>query len=514
VAAKAKDWVRHCSTTHAECRALEPRSRVYPTRLLDLRNVDQTGMLPIIQVSDQFENDYAALSYCWGGKVDWWIDYVKSCQRTAGRDVEVVKMPQTYQDAVTICLGLGYSYLWVDCLCILQGNKEDWLIEGARMCEIYAGAALTISASDSSHCTDGFLTPRSLSQREGVVLPLRNNDGRVGCLHLYLPDTDFPTLVGHGPVAQRAWCLQERQIARRVLHVCQSEVFFECVRCRRFESERIPGDEFDVNDEFLAFHMPRDVHDLGRGKPARDVRNVLSWYSIVQDYTRRGLTFPGDKLIAISGLAKHAQQFFGGEYLAGLWRKQLHIGLAWMIEEADFATRAAAPYRAPSWSWASMDGPVSWHLIDGWVQSDDGFLESAIDLVDSSVDLLGSDPLGPVRYAEITVSGRVKYIPAAELLHNKVLTYPAWMSGASSHLGWYMEDEKGVLDAENIACLKIATRPFGPGPSLPPTNEMIILERVESVENEALDKYRRIGFGQVMVTAYFDDCPMRTVILI
>ena len=115
------------------------------------------------------------------------------------------------------------------------------------MSDIYTNAILVISASDSVNCAAGFLQDRPLLQRDGAVMPIIDNDGTVGLARLCAPSTDFQTLVGNGPVAQRAWCLQERQLAPRVLHICQAEVFFECVRCRRYESEKIPGKEFSAH---------------------------------------------------------------------------------------------------------------------------------------------------------------------------------------------------------------------------------------------------------------------------
>ena len=514
VVCKVKQWMQHCKTTHVECRALEAHAKIYPTRLLDLRGVESKGSSRIIDVPPGFQSEYVALSYCWGSKHEPWTNYVKTCQQTPERTVQLDRMPQTLQDVITCCLRLGYWYVWVDCLCILQGNKADWLAESARMSDIYANAALAITASDSKDCRDGFLTDRSLMQRYGAVLKVPIDDeGNAGYVRLCFPDTDFPSLVGDGPVAQRGWCLQERQLCSRLLHLCQGEVFFECIRCRRFEGESAPGEEFDVKDEFHAFHMPREAHDTGRGKPSPDVQNVFSSYSIMQDYTRRGLTMPDDKLVAVAALARRAQQVLGGDYLAGLWRKQIQIGLLWMIDEESSAFRAPI-YRAPSWSWASMDGPVSWSLIDGWVQSEDGFVEPEIEVVESSIQLAGEDPFGPVQRVEIVVKGRLKHIPASQLLPNKVLTYPAWMSGRSAHIGCYLEDEKKVIESEQITCLKIASRPFGPGPSLPPTNEVIVLKKVNHSGHQDMDTYRRTGFGQMLVTDYFDDCVMGAMRLI
>lgn len=527
---KVRQWRSHCLTTHPECRPSNTRPRIYPSRLLDLRNVESTGTAQIVRTSPSFHHDYVALSYCWGAKYRRWLDYVKACQRDQDPWVEIDQMPQTLRDAVASTVALDFHYLWIDCLCILQGNKNDWLEEGSKMCEIYGNAALTLSASDSQDCRDGFVVVRTPLQREGIILPCLDEAGMMGSLHFCAPGTPFDEIVGRGPVARRAWCLQERQISRQVLHICRGEVFFECVRCLRHESERRPDDEFDPNDEWWRFHVSLESQGPNAfpRKPSPDVYNVLSWCGIVEDYSRRDLAFVEDKLAAIAGLARRAHRILGSDYLAGLWTHRLHIGLAWQVPMDMRATRAPV-YRAPSWSWASMDGPVSYDRSDGFVQSDDGFLESAIHLLDSSVSLMGSDPFGPVECVNITVSGRLAQIPSSDLLHNDILEYPAWMSGAAPQIGWHLEDEKRGLDTDDtITCLKVAVKPFGPGPSLPPTNSMLILERVEDHDrchrsdggDDSDDRahpfptYKRIGFGQVFVTDYFDDCPPMTITLI
>jgi hypothetical protein len=53
---------------------------------------------------------------------------------------------------------LEFDYLWIDCLCILQDDREDWNREAARMADVYSNAALTIAASRSPDCDDGFLS--------------------------------------------------------------------------------------------------------------------------------------------------------------------------------------------------------------------------------------------------------------------------------------------------------------------------------------------------------------------
>ncbi|KIW15309.1 hypothetical protein PV08_05354 [Exophiala spinifera] len=527
VVAKVKEWIGHCLTTHLACRALVPRQVRYPTRLLDVRAWHQTGILNIIQVPKGFDSDYVALSYCWGKKDDWWIQYVEASQQ-GGWEIEGDKMPQTYQDAVAACIALGYSYLWVDCLCIKQGDMDDWLTESAKMSDVYTNAILVISASDAVSCGAGFLQDRPPLQRDGAVMHILDDDGTVGLARLCPPNTDFQTLVGDGPVAQRAWCLQERQLAPRVLHICQAEVFFECVRCRRYESEKIPGAEFDTSDESgYHFNIPdRNFHSEAKGKPPGNVVDVLSWFVIVQDYANRSLFDAGDKLIAIAGLARRAHDIIKGDYLAGIWRKYVHFGLAWMVENTAIATRAPeSPYRAPSWSWASMDGPVTWKDLGHDMIAKSDYVKTAMDIMDTTVRLAASDPFGAVLHAELIVSGQLRTASSDMLLHNEVLHYQIWERESRywppSIRGWYLEDEKRPWKNEERICLNIMTREvFGNSEEL--VHTVLLLEiaqgpNSDGAHGDGLDNiktYKRVGYGEIMAADFFDDCPAQRLRLV
>lgn len=83
------------------------------------------------------------------------------------------------------------------------------------------------------------------------------------------------------------------------------------------------------------------------------------WRDVVRRYTARKLTQPLDKLVAISAIAKHVAIVIGDQqpekYLAGLWRQHLTDDLMWAIKSSP---QPPPTYRAPSWSWASVDGNV------------------------------------------------------------------------------------------------------------------------------------------------------------
>lgn len=79
------------------------------------------------------------------------------------------------------------------------------------------------------------------------------------------------------------------------------------------------------------------------------------------------LTRSQDKLPALSGLAQLYSDHLQDEYLAGLWRANLLTGIMWEHVSPEHGNVVAMDDRAPSWSWASIDGTI-WYpdTSDGW----------------------------------------------------------------------------------------------------------------------------------------------------
>lgn len=88
-----------------------------------------------------------------------------------------------------------------------------------------------------------------------------------------------------------------------------------------------------------------------------DVRDFsFRWADIVTEYTRRELSHTTDKLPALAGIARRMHSLRANDtYIAGLWRNTLCLDLLWRgNRESELAT-----WQAPSWSWASIKGEVS-----------------------------------------------------------------------------------------------------------------------------------------------------------
>ncbi|CAN9252960.1 unnamed protein product [Alternaria alternata] len=68
-----------------------------------------------------------------------------------------------------------------------------------------------------------------------------------------------------------------------------------------------------------------------------------------------------DKLVALGGLAKRFAQS-DDEYVAGIWSKTLIEDLTWLTRT--LSRKPKPSWRAPSWSWASVDGAVGFYNGD------------------------------------------------------------------------------------------------------------------------------------------------------
>lgn len=102
---------------------------------------------------------------------------------------------------------------------------------------------------------------------------------------------------------------------------------------------------------------------------------IRQWYAAITRYSERSLTYSIDKLpVAAEGLARDiVSKGNVGRYLAGIWEYDLALGLLWRSSNSEI-TRPEA-YRAPSWSWASLNTFTTWppfpyheyEVVPSWV---------------------------------------------------------------------------------------------------------------------------------------------------
>ncbi|KAK8057937.1 hypothetical protein PG996_011874 [Apiospora saccharicola] len=337
--------INHWLLEASELDSCAPTPDQSPSRLLEIK--DEGAKVNLVRSTSK-PVQYMALSHCWGSTRP--ITLTKSSLSQLEEGVETSCLPQSFQDAIWLTHRLGVQYLWIDSLCILQDSQQDWVRESAKMRDVYENSWLTIAASRASDSEQGFLGDQD--HYESVSIPYRAGDtsGEVMACIVPIEYADDPTdnvYLNNDPLTTRGWALQERYIARRILHFSRSQVLLE------HNGKVFTQDSCDYTW-------------LNSYNPASGVDHV-NWYSLVEQYSARKLTMESDKLPALAGLAAyfaaHLAKGKDSAYLAGLWREDMLTGLCWQ-RGLDDTSQGTSPqsYRAPSWSWAANDGSILYHF--------------------------------------------------------------------------------------------------------------------------------------------------------
>jgi hypothetical protein len=126
------------------------------------------------------------------------------------------------------------------------------------------------------------------------------------------------------------------------------------------------------------------------------------WSWIVERYSSCELTYAKDKLVAISGLARNIQIQTGDQYIAGMWREDLEFQLCWYNAVGQQSQRAV-PYRAPTWSWASLDCLIDFSIAERFENTRENTV-LWIQILDIQVQFSGPDPMGQLSMANLCLS--------------------------------------------------------------------------------------------------------------
>ena len=225
--------VRICNESHLEphcypCQNGEPH---LPSRVLDL----STDVVKVVDARERCGH-YATLSHHWGGGKRPVCLTKASLTRFQDVGIPFSELPKTYQDAITITRGLeeNIRHLWIDSLCIIQDNADDWRAQSSQMQDVYGRGYLNICATHATSSNQGCFahvlstaTPRAnkLSNSRVVVREARNQSHLdYGVNYRFFEPRGKPP----APLLKRAWVLQERLPAPRVVYYDGAELLWEC----------------------------------------------------------------------------------------------------------------------------------------------------------------------------------------------------------------------------------------------------------------------------------------------
>jgi hypothetical protein len=281
--------------------------------------------------------------------------------RCTADDIPVSKFPQTQQDALRIAKALDFRYIWVDSLCILQGDITDWADQGKEMTNTYGGAAVIISATCSKESTQGMLE-RVRNDRVGIgAWPGRGPNSQD--MDIYVGDHLEPLDIEEKPLSSRGWVFQERLVSTATLHYTDEGMIWECAQGSYLAHHQgVSCSPWKANWRNLMRQASLDPSDAAVSRALGKNPNEI-WYEWISAYSERNLYENNDKFPAIAGVAAAFARIFGPkyEYRAGLWKASFIEGLLWRRHNrTETLELLRKDHVAPSWSWGSVKGRLEY----------------------------------------------------------------------------------------------------------------------------------------------------------
>lgn len=383
-------WIQtrldECSKSH-DC--WSPTSTEKPTRLLEV------GKDRLVLRSNLDVQEYATLSHRWGKSSSAIRKLLKeNIDQLTLSGVALSSLSQTFRDAVDLCERLGIRYIWIDSLCIIQDDPQDWLQESTCMASTYANAFIGIFAGHAEDGDGGLYSDRYDPARTVEKVMVKDDIGNERVMNIeqrnmiaidqtyfHCVEGNFPTYTDthipskKEPLYSRGWVFQELHLSPRAVLFNSQELTWVCKQNTQCECGATNKNHFGT--KYIFAQVPK--LPTYRGAMRGDVlfkHGVHNWSWLVYTYSNLSLTFEKDRLPALSGMAKAFQitsstEMKGDVYLAGLWKSMLPEALMWQAVDGppDGLTRRCRfrkPVKdrgPPSWSWMCCDYTVRWDNV-------------------------------------------------------------------------------------------------------------------------------------------------------
>ena len=421
------------------------------------------------------------------------------------------------------------------------------------MAQYYAGSEICIAATASPHARHGVLRPRIIGrtsarlagEAEGLSVRSFAEDVISLIINIMGLRARRPP-ISCQPLNARAWGLQERLFAKRIVHYTEQQMIWQCQTC-------LVGEDGQVGEDLDGTSNSREVaFDLTLGAPLREITaanenehnrepgltltapvkghtgvkysldealNDTGWYELLEAYTKRSLTYRSDLLPALSALASEVQKSTRATYLAGLWAIDGQIpfrSLLWFSVEKN----ACANNGSPSWAWSSVLGPVSHPSMElirfdhpgsriEWVpptgqtrtrQIRYDHTDSQMEILSFTTNLATSNIFGQVRDAELRITGLVHDYTGAEgydfaaegRAEHEKFALTEFLDTEETKVGWKME--KHVL----LCVAEFRDNAWGQGRPEMPASDQIQFIILRHLSGEGPQCFMRIGTAKLV----------------
>jgi len=262
------------------------------------------------------------------------------------------------------------------------------------MADIYSSSYINIAATGSDNPHGGLFFDNPLLRRPCLLHPdwasaMGFPKGGI----LVASQDAFQNRVLNAVLNSRGWVFQERLLSPRTIHFARDQMWWTSNASNTVHMESLPGPLSDYTETKVRVDAMSPLMMLGQAGAL--------WSSFVEAYSVLKLTNPSDRLIALAGVAKAYAKSNGIpdlDYLAGHWRHNLIETLLWrqMPRTGKGPYTGRAKYSAPSWSWASVQGGISFPSP---------FEYEIPHLIDAGLKNIGDSPWGPVTSGFVVLCG-------------------------------------------------------------------------------------------------------------
>jgi len=337
-------WLNNCHQQHDTCKTLNSDG-LHSIRLIDIKSRS------IVPYPTDCHVDYIALSYVWGG----------ISPKSFGPGPLPEKLPSTIEDAIEVTRQLKMLYLWVDYVCIDQGDPVHKETQISLMDDIYSCAFATIISLNGESANDGI--PRVGANDQGIPQATVHCGGENKIISKMPP---LERQLRHSTWATRGWTFQEGILSHRRLIFTRHQVYFSCntLNC----SESIGN--LDSTDTTI--NVSRGLCDAALQNPlaqgSKSLMSLIEVYGhIISSCANRKLSDQSDALNTVLGILKMLKRLYFPEGFyyglpqayfrhALLWRR----GMKYQFEghHHSFTRRADFPsWSVAGWQW---NVPISW----------------------------------------------------------------------------------------------------------------------------------------------------------
>ena len=313
--------------------------------------------------------DFVALSYVWGPPIPK-APYITTLENILihrnpdglARCLDL--LPQAVRDAIDLVRRLGFRYLWVDALCIVQNSERSWKLNASVMDLIYSNAILTICAADGANSKTGLEAYKatSIAKDQHPTSSAKYQNTAVCAPGVRLMVSHLAeTSIRNSAWNSRAWTFQERLLSRRCLIFAEGRVFFQC-RATTMSEDIVAEPEGAGWSLDLVQAPPRMLREL-------DTRSFWVYTNCVYLYSSRALTKQKDILAAFNGVSNRISKVMKAPFIFGLPSSHFDLALLWQPRSALERRRTESQktnqqdeqYEFPSWSWCGWTASNSHH---------------------------------------------------------------------------------------------------------------------------------------------------------